>query len=114
MDLFGYRLPFWIEYWLHSGLSSSFKNPLLNTTKMTVSLSRPSSALLGLLLLVGLIAPDVVHAAEFFNRVATYHVCEQLDDACNIDTETVAEIADVSKDGNTVVYTDGPMEALGE
>ena len=114
MDLFGYRLPFWIEYWLHSGLSSSFKNPLLNTTKMTVSLSRPSSALLGLLLLVGLIAPDVVHAAEFFNRVATYHVCEQLEPTCNIDTETVAEIAAVSKDGNTVVYTDGPMEALGK
>ena len=81
---------------------------------MAVSLSsRPSSgALLGLWLLVGLI--DVVHAAEFFNRVATYHVCEQLEPTCNIDTETVAEIAAVSKDGNTVVYTDGPMEALGK
>jgi hypothetical protein len=53
-------------------------------------------------------------AASFFNRVATYPVCQQLDPTCNVDTETVAEIAAVSQDGNTIVYTDGPMESIGK
>ena len=48
-----------------------------------------------------------------FNRIATYNVCQQIDDNCNTDTETVAEIVTITDDGNTAIYTDGPREAIG-
>ena len=48
-----------------------------------------------------------------FNRIATYNVCQQIDDNCNTDTETVAEIVTITDDGNTAIYTDGAREAIG-
>lgn len=48
-----------------------------------------------------------------FNRIATFPVCLQLDPNCNVDDETVSEIIYASKDGNTLVYTDGTMGMLG-
>jgi hypothetical protein len=48
-----------------------------------------------------------------FNRVASFLVCEQIDENCNTDTETVAEIVAVSKDHNTLIYTDSAQEQLG-
>ena len=48
-----------------------------------------------------------------FNRIATFFVCEQQDANCNFDDETVAEIIYGSKDGNTLIYTDGTLEVLG-
>ncbi|MFT7184833.1 MAG: hypothetical protein ACI84K_000199 [Pseudohongiellaceae bacterium] len=48
-----------------------------------------------------------------FNRVASFFVCKQIDEDCNTDTETVAEIVSVSKDGNTLIYTDSEQEQLG-
>lgn len=46
---------------------------------------------------------------KVFNRVATFPVYLNTD----IDSETVAEIIDVSEDGKTLVYTDGTAEKLG-
>jgi hypothetical protein len=44
-----------------------------------------------------------------FNRIAVFPVYLNTD----VDSETVAEIVDVSNDGNTLVYTDGKTENLG-
>lgn len=51
--------------------------------------------------------------ASNFVRIASFPVCQQLDDNCNVDTETAAEIVDVSSDGNTLIYSDSPMDAIG-
>ena len=48
-----------------------------------------------------------------FKRVSTYLVCTQLEDECNIDTETVAESVSVSEDGMILVYTDSGTGSLG-
>lgn len=49
----------------------------------------------------------------FFNRVATFPVCRQIDDNCNVDDETASEIIYASKDGNTLVYTDSARGVVG-
>ncbi|MFT5716684.1 MAG: hypothetical protein ACJAWS_000650 [Oleiphilaceae bacterium] len=56
---------------------------------------------------------DAISTEYNFNRVASFLVCEQIDENCNIDTETVAEIVAASKDGNTLIYTDSEQEQLG-
>jgi len=48
-----------------------------------------------------------------FNRIATFPVCLQQDAACDTDIVRRAEILDVSADGNTLIYTDAPRQALG-
>lgn len=58
-------------------------------------------------------AATTLNADMNFNRIATFPVCKQLDASCNVDDETAAEIAAVSVDGMTVIYTDSPGEALG-
>ena len=50
---------------------------------------------------------------QYFNRIASFPVCSQIDPTCNDDTETAAEIVAVSGDGNTLVYTDSPQEVVG-
>lgn len=54
-----------------------------------------------------------VHAKTHFNRVATFPVCQQISATCDTDKETVAEIASVTPDGMTVVYTDSEAEQIG-
>tara|TARA_B100001245_G_scaffold112055_3_gene82072 strand:+ start:3248 stop:5614 length:2367 start_codon:yes stop_codon:yes gene_type:complete len=51
--------------------------------------------------------------AAYFNRIATFPVCLQIDNNCDTDEETVAEIVDASSDGNTLIYTDSPREVIG-
>ncbi len=51
--------------------------------------------------------------AKFFNRVSSFPVCLQLDATCDVDTETAAEIVAASPDGNTLIYTDSPLEVVG-
>jgi len=51
--------------------------------------------------------------ADTFNRIASFLVCSQLDPTCNDDTETASEIVAASEDGNTLVYTDSPLEVVG-
>jgi hypothetical protein len=53
------------------------------------------------------------HTGPQFERIATFYVCENT--SCNRDDveETVAEITAVSEDGNTLIYTDSPLESIG-
>lgn len=57
--------------------------------------------------------PTQLNEDKNFNRIASYPVCRQLDDSCNTDTETAAEIVTATQDGNTLIYTDSPGESLG-
>lgn len=52
-------------------------------------------------------------ATPYFQRIATYLVCENT--SCDRDSvkETVAEIITVSKDGNILIYTDSPTGKIG-
>jgi hypothetical protein len=52
-------------------------------------------------------------AGGSFNRISTFFVCSQLDPDCNIDDETSAETIWVTKDYNTLVYTDSPGQRVG-
>lgn len=52
-------------------------------------------------------------AASSFVRVATLPVCVQIDANCDTNTETAAEIVDVSNDGQTLIYTDSPQGVVG-
>lgn len=45
-------------------------------------------------------------AKRQFNRISTFKSCQQIDTSCNTNTETLAEIAAASADGNTIIYTD--------
>lgn len=48
-----------------------------------------------------------------FNRIAVYPVCRQVDDACDNDDTTAAEIVAASKDGMTLIYTNSPKGEIG-
>lgn len=52
-------------------------------------------------------------AAMAFNRLATFPVCQQIAADCNTDEETAAEIVAASGDGNALIYTDSPQNAIG-
>jgi len=52
-------------------------------------------------------------SSQYFERISTFAVCEQLDPNCNVDDETVAEIVSATVDGMTLVYTDGKQESIG-
>ncbi|MGR6980467.1 esterase-like activity of phytase family protein [Testudinibacter sp. P27/CKL/0425] len=58
---------------------------------------------------------NLAHAeqAPYFNRVATFAVCSQLQADCNDDSKTSAEILYADKEGNTLVYNDSPAKQLG-
>jgi hypothetical protein len=58
-------------------------------------------------------APTDDTSGMYFNRIASFPVCLQLDEKCNVDTETVSEILYASEDGMMLVYTDAAMGALG-
>lgn len=50
---------------------------------------------------------------KYLQRVAAFPVCENLENGCTDDTETVAEIVVASENGKTLVYTDSQLEVLG-
>lgn len=52
-------------------------------------------------------------AKHNFNRIASFPVCSQLEASCNTDDPTSAEIVASSADGQSLIYTDSPMNALG-
>lgn len=54
-----------------------------------------------------------VNAAEVFNRIATFHVVDNLPEGADPAKSTVAEIIKASADGKTLVYTDSPGERIG-
>lgn len=49
----------------------------------------------------------------YFQRIATYLVCENTSCDKSEVSETVAEIVAASKDGNTLIYTDSPTGKIG-
>ncbi|WP_119392631.1 esterase-like activity of phytase family protein [Taklimakanibacter lacteus] len=53
------------------------------------------------------------NAAEVFNRIATFHVVDNLPRDADPKKSTVAEIITATADGNTLVYTDSPGERIG-
>jgi hypothetical protein len=58
-------------------------------------------------------APNTMVGDMYFNRLASFPICLQLDETCNVDTETVSEIIYASEDGMTLVYTDGTTKTIG-
>lgn len=53
------------------------------------------------------------HAAEVFNRIATFNVVDNLPAGADPAKSTVAEIITATSDGNTLVYTDSPGKRIG-
>ena len=53
------------------------------------------------------------NAAEVFNRIATFHVVDNLPQGADATKSTVAEIITATPDGNTLVYTDSPGARIG-
>jgi len=49
----------------------------------------------------------------YYQRIATFPICKQIDATCNTDVETVADMVVVTDDGMTLVYTDFAQENLG-
>lgn len=48
-----------------------------------------------------------------FNRVSSFLVCSQIDENCDTDDETAAEIVAASRDGLTLIYSDSPGQQIG-
>ncbi|WP_315982161.1 hypothetical protein [Aliamphritea spongicola] len=61
--------------------------------------------------LIGTLACSV--QASSFNRIASFETTANLPADKAWSTETSAEIIDVSKDGNTLIYSDSPLGGLG-
>lgn len=62
----------------------------------------------------------VIHSASgaslnpnFFQRIASFPICLQLDPICNVDTTTFAQFVTASDDGMTLIYSDGGMNSVG-
>ncbi|CAI2936571.1 exported protein of unknown function (plasmid) [Aminobacter niigataensis] len=53
------------------------------------------------------------HAAEVFNRVATFPVSQNLPADVDAATPTSSEIITATEDGMTLVYSDSPLGAVG-
>ncbi|MGE3364345.1 MAG: esterase-like activity of phytase family protein [Rhizobiaceae bacterium] len=53
------------------------------------------------------------HAEQVFNRIATFTVASNLPASTDIKTPTSSEIVAASEDGNTLVYSDSPLGAVG-
>lgn len=58
-------------------------------------------------------APPVAAVERSFKRVASFPVCAQLGSSCEDDAATAAEIVAVSADGNTLIYSNSPLGAIG-
>lgn len=78
-------------------------------------ITRLTTAALAATLLAGTALPGLgaAEAAEMFNRIATFHVVDNLPEGADREKATVAEIISASADGNTLVYTDSPGERIG-
>lgn len=58
-------------------------------------------------------AASVSDNTQFFNRVATFAVCEQIGSSCEDRVATAAEIVAASTDGMTLIYTNSPKDEVG-
>lgn len=66
-------------------------------------------------LAAGLLAGTALasNAAEVFNRIATFHVVDNLPEGADPAKSTLAEIITATADGKALVYTDSPGERIG-
>ena len=53
------------------------------------------------------------HADQVFNRIATFPVASNLPEGTDPATPTSSEIITATEDGNTLVYSDSPLGAVG-
>ena len=98
-------------------------NSVIAVVKKTASALAASLALSTLLVACGggsddapavpSVAASVSDTTQFFNRVATFAVCEQLGSSCEAREETAAEIVAASTDGMTLIYTNSPKDEVG-
>lgn len=98
-------------------------NSVIAVVKKTASALAASLALSTLLVACGggsddapavpSVAASVSDTTQFFNRVATFAVCEQLGSSCETREETAAEIVAASTDGMTLIYTNSPKDEVG-
>lgn len=58
------------------------------------------------------VAP-AAHAEQVFNRIASFAVVDNLPDGVDRKAPTSSEIIAASGDGNTLVYSDSPLKAIG-
>jgi len=66
--------------------------------------------------LAAVLAASVAPAASaepVFNRIASFAVADNLPDGTDKATPTSSEIVAASEDGNTLVYSDSPLKAIG-
>lgn len=90
---------------------------------MKNAMCRPSAITSTLLLLGAFLVCPAAHADDRdddddyktseFERIATFYVCENTSCDTDVVEETVAEITAVTDDGNTLIYTDSPLELIG-
>ncbi len=57
--------------------------------------------------------PSVSNPAKFFNRTATFVVCNQVGASCETADTTAAEIVAASTDGMTLIYSNSPKGEIG-
>jgi hypothetical protein len=63
--------------------------------------------------LLWLLPQALARGEAYFNRIAFFPVCLQLDPTCNTNNVTNSEILDASEDGMTLVYGDSAMGVVG-
>ena len=98
-------------------------NSVIAVVKKTASALAASLALSTLLVACGggsddtpsvpRLAASVSDNTQFFNRVATFAVCEQIGSSCEARVATAAEIVAASTDGMTLIYTNSPKDEVG-
>ncbi len=93
-------------------MSRSFAFPRAVALPRTMSLARGLRPAAFAALLLGSTALSAT-AAEVFNRVATFHVIDNLPADGDPANETVAEIITATPDGMTLVYSDALGERVG-
>jgi hypothetical protein len=75
-----------------------------------MTIVRTGAAVSAALLAIAAAAP--AHA-EMFNRIATFHVVDNLPADADPEAGTVAEIITATPDGMTLIYTDSPGKRIG-
>jgi hypothetical protein len=70
---------------------------------------------MGATITLAIAAMSFAAPAEYFKRVSTFLVCEQIDANCNTDEETSAETLWYFTEGEKtcLAYTDSPQEQIG-
>ena len=58
-------------------------------------------------------AAPAAYAEPVFNRIASFAVADNLPDGTDPKTPTSSEIIAATEDGNTLVYSDSPLKAIG-